>query len=71
MQMKQDKMKAILDLAEAKGILRPKEVQEEGLPRQYVYRLHNQGKLEKIGRGLYKLPDKQFSMSDTQLESCK
>ncbi len=69
--MAKDKMTAILELAEAKGILRPKDVQEEGLPRQYVYRLYEQGKLEKISRGLYKLPDKQFSMSDTQLEACK
>jgi len=69
--MPSDKMADILDLAEDRGILRPKDVQEEGLPRQYVYRLYDQGKLEKIGRGLYKLPDKQFSMSDTQLEACK
>ena len=69
--MAKDKMTAILELAEAKGILRPKDVQEEGLPRQYVYRLYEQGKLEKISRGLYKLPEKQFSMSDTQLEACK
>lgn len=69
--MSSDKMTAILDLAEEKGILRPKDVQEEGLPRQYVYRLHDEGKLEKVGRGLYKIPGKQFSMSDTQLEACK
>ncbi len=69
--MAKDKMTAILELAEAKGILRPKDVQEEGLPRQYVYRLYEQGKLDKISRGLYKLPEKQFSMSDTQLEACK
>jgi predicted transcriptional regulator of viral defense system len=69
--MAKDKMTAILKLAEEKGILRPKDVREEDLPRQYVYRLYEQGKLEKIGRGLYKLPEKQFSMSDTQLEACK
>lgn len=69
--MDSDKVTAILELADKKGILRPKDVKEEGLPRQYVYRLHDQEKLEKVGRGLYKLPDKVFSINEQVIEASR
>lgn len=69
--MDSNKVKAILELADEKGILRPKDVQEEGLPRQYVYRLHDEEKLEKVGRGLYKLPDKVFTINQRVIEASR
>ena len=61
------KMKKVLELVEEKGIIRPKDLQEEGLPKKYIYRLYDQGKLEKIDRGLYKLAGKNFSENEMML----
>ncbi len=69
--MDTDKVEAILELAEKKGILRPKDVQEAGLPRQYVYRLLEDERLEKVGRGLYKLPDKVFTINERVIEAVR
>jgi len=69
--MATEKMKKVLELAEEKGILRPKEVEEQGLPRKYIYRLVKEGKLEKISRGLYKIPGKNFPVDESMVEACK
>ena len=47
---------ALLDLAHTRGILRSREVEEAGIPRQYLSRLVDQGELVRIGRGLYQHP---------------
>lgn len=47
----------VLDLARKFGILRPRELDRYGIPRKYVYRLERDGKLQRVGRGLYVLPD--------------
>lgn len=64
-------MEAILELAKKRGILRPKDVEAQGLPKKYVYRLYDRGKLQKIGRGLYKLPETNFSVNTSLLEACR
>jgi predicted transcriptional regulator of viral defense system len=46
-------------------------VQKEGFPRKYVYRLHDQGKIEKINRGLYKIPEKEFTENQMLLVVAK
>ncbi len=66
-----NKLKKIIELAEKYSVLRPKDVEKYNIPRQYVYRLYNKGKLEKIGRGLYKLPEKEFSEDVMLLEIAK
>lgn len=38
------------------GIVRPRDVEAVGIPREYLLRLHRQGKLERPGRGMYSLP---------------
>ena len=43
--------KKVLDLARKSSILRPRDLEEKGLPSDYLWRLHKQGKLEKVGRG--------------------
>lgn len=47
----------ILLLAKSKGILRPLDVEKEGISREYLIRLYKEGHLSRIGRGLYTLPD--------------
>jgi predicted transcriptional regulator of viral defense system len=39
------------------GIVRPRDIEAIGLPREYLVRLHRQGKLSRPGRGIYTLPD--------------
>ncbi|MFP3952987.1 MAG: type IV toxin-antitoxin system AbiEi family antitoxin domain-containing protein [Candidatus Acetothermia bacterium] len=64
-------MEEVLKLAEENGVIRPKDVVNAGLPRKYVYRLLKQGKLEKIGRGLYKIPGREFSESEMLVKVAK
>lgn len=45
----------ILVLARQKGVLRPRDLEAEGIPREYLRRLHRRGVLERVGRGLYVL----------------
>jgi predicted transcriptional regulator of viral defense system len=47
----------VLDLAADIGILRPRDLERHRIPRTYLGRLVNGGELERIGRGLYRLPD--------------
>jgi len=39
------------------GIVRPRDIEAIGLPREYLLRLHRQGKVVRSSRGLYSLPD--------------
>lgn len=54
----------ILHLARQKGTLRPSDLQSLGAPRVMLTRLAASGQLEKIGRGLYRLPDAEASESE-------
>jgi predicted transcriptional regulator of viral defense system len=47
----------ILNLAREKGILRPRDLDALGIPRRWMSRLNERGKLVRVGRGLYTLPD--------------
>lgn len=47
----------LLDLARQKGLVRPADLDVQGIPRIYLTRLTASGKLEKAGRGLYRLPE--------------
>ena len=40
-----------------KRIVRPRDLEALGIPREYLLRLHRQGKLNRTGRGIYILPD--------------
>jgi predicted transcriptional regulator of viral defense system len=37
-------------------IVRPRDIEAIGIPREYLLRLHRQGKLDRAGRGMYSLP---------------
>jgi predicted transcriptional regulator of viral defense system len=45
----------VLDLAREKGVLRPRDLAQRGLPTDYLWRLYRKEKLERVGRGLYSL----------------
>ena len=51
----------VLDLASQKGLLRASDLDAIRAPRVVLTRLTAAGLLEKVGRGLYRLPDAQVS----------
>lgn len=55
----------ILDLARQKGMLRPGDLQEIGAARMVLTRMTASGQLEKVGRGLYRLPGANLSEHET------
>jgi predicted transcriptional regulator of viral defense system len=52
---------AILALARDQGLIRPLDLDARGLPRVSLTRLVRQGRLTRVGRGLYALPDRAMS----------
>ncbi len=61
----------VLELVEKAGILRPRDLKPYGIPRTYLSRLHEAGKLNRIGRGLYALSDSSVSEHRSLAEACK
>lgn len=46
-----------LALAKEQGVLRPRDLEQRGIPRRYAYALSRAGQLRRVGRGLYVHPD--------------
>lgn len=61
----------VLELALEAGVLRPRELDPYGIPRTYLSRLHKAGRLERIGRGLYILPNAEVTENRTLAEAAK
>ena len=59
----------VLDFVRKGGILRPQDLQKKGLPSDYLWRLHKQGKLEKVGRGMYAVPGAELSEHQTLVQA--
>ena len=53
------------------GIVRPRDIEAIGIPREYLLRLYRQGKLSRTGRGIYSLPDAAVSERHTYAEVAK
>jgi len=53
------------------GIVRPRDIEAIGLPREYLIRLHRQGKLNRPGRGIYTLPDANVTERHSYAEVAK
>ena len=51
------KLDRVLALAREFPFVRPRDVEGIGVPREYLLRLHRTGQLERVGRGLYRLPN--------------
>lgn len=51
----------VLNLARQRGVLRPSHLKDFGIPRAVLARLTAAGQLEKVSRGLYRLPDAPVS----------
>ena len=53
------------------GIVRPRDIEAIGLPREYLVRLHRQGKLDRPGRGIYTLSDANVTERHSYAEVAK
>ena len=53
------------------GIVRPRDIEAIGLPREYLVRLHRQGKLNRPKRGIYTLPDADVTEHHSYAEVAK
>ena len=58
----------ILEIAEEKKLLKPKDLVAEKIPTVYLSRLVKQGKLLQVAYGLYTLPDTKFDEKQSLLE---
>jgi predicted transcriptional regulator of viral defense system len=65
------KWKRVLNLARKRGILRPRDLEDLGIAREYLNKLHAEGLLERIGRGLYRLPDAEVGRFSQLAEVAK
>jgi predicted transcriptional regulator of viral defense system len=61
----------ILELVRKVGVLRPRDLDSSNIPRIYLSRLCEAGKLQRIGRGLYVLPDSSVTEHHSLAEACK
>src|SRR5260370_38914024 len=61
----------VLDLAGREGILRPRDLRRKGLPTDYLWRLHRQDKLEKVGRGMYAIPGAALTEHQTLVQAAR
>ena len=53
------------------GIVRPRDIEAIGLPREYLLRLCRQGKLVRSGRGIYTLPEAPITERHSYAEVAK
>ncbi len=61
----------VLALARRKGVLRPRDLDGPGIPREHLRRLHAQGLLLRRGRGLYVPADARPTENQSLVEACK
>jgi predicted transcriptional regulator of viral defense system len=54
-----------------KGIVRPRDLEALGIPREYLLRLYRQGKLSRTARGIYTLPDAAVTERHSYAEVAK
>ena len=58
-------------IAHKAGVLRPRDLDAHGIPRRYLVRVHAQGELVRVGRGLYIPKDAQRSEHQSLAEVAK
>jgi|GEM_PF-2046362 len=53
------------------GIVRPRDIEAIGIPREYLLHLYRQGKLNRTGRGFYTQPDAAVTKNHSYAELAK
>ena len=66
-----DTTQQVLEIVRKKGMLRPRDLDQYGIPRVYLSRLCERGLLQRVDRGLYVLPEAEQTEHHTLAEACK
>lgn len=61
----------VLRLVQERGVLRPRDLDQQGLARTYLQRLYQEGTLDRVGRGLYTLPEGGAGEHQSLVEAAK
>lgn len=61
----------IREILGPEGIFRAQDLERRGVPRKALKRLSDQGILEKIGRGLYRVAGSEITEHESLVEACK
>ncbi len=66
-----DRTQRVLEMTRQAGVLRPRDLDAQGIPRIYLSRLCERGYLSRVGRGLYTIANADISEHHTLAEACK
>ncbi len=69
--MAQIQQKRLLEIIKQEGVIRPRDIDKYQIPRNYLYRLHRDGVVVRVGRGLYMLPDAEITEHHSLVEASK
>lgn len=61
----------ILKLVQKMGVIRPKDLLKRDIAKIHLKRLLDEGKIERLQKGLYALPGKDFGEHHRLIETCK
>ena len=61
----------VMTLVRRAGVLRPRDLTQHDISRQYLLRLQRRGQLQKVGRGLYVASDTHLTEHHSLVEACK
>ena len=67
----ESKRQQVIDLVRGQPVIRPRDLKEHGLPKDYLYSLAQEGVIERIGRGLYQWPNKDLGRHHSLVEISK
>jgi len=71
MRQNQEHKKKVIDLVKKRGVLRPRDLEQHGIPRAALQRLHRAGHVERVGHGLYRMAKSTANEQITMMEACK
>ena len=66
----QSQTEKVLQIVRKTGIIRPRDLDPYGIPREYLRRLKNQGLLIHLGRGIYTSHDANLTEHHSIAEAC-
>ena len=69
--METSKVMQVLSLAKQAGVIRARDLEPHNIPRTYLARLCNAGRLQRLGRGLYMLADSAITTNHSLGEAAK
>lgn len=67
----ESKRQQVIDLVRSQSVIRPRDLKEHGLPKDYLYILAREGIIDRIGRGLYHWPDSDLGRHQSLAEISK